>query len=189
MMRTRAFVFPHRELPVGARQRAEANSQSPLSSAKNTLLGLVKCAGFAPVTARLSVGLAPEQEWYRRGFYAPLSLRNRGQGRFSYDTLCGAKRPTAPPLGELLSECEAEGVRYEILVRHQDTDDTPSVSPFGLPAPPAGEPRVPRTEGAIVLRCCRLFAAARLSARRESPSAGNRQSGAGGCSSGRAKAR
>ena len=126
---------PHRELPVGARQRAEANSQSPLSSAKNTPpLGLVKCAGFAPVTARLSVGLAPEQEWYRRGFYAPLSLRNRGQGRFSYDTLCGAKRPTAPPLGELLSECEAEGVRYDICNMPKVTHDTPSVSPFGLPA-------------------------------------------------------
>ena len=25
----------------------------------------------------------------------------------------GAKRPRRPPLGELLSECEAEGVRYE----------------------------------------------------------------------------
>ena len=24
------------------------------------------------------------------------------------------KAPSAPPLGELLSECEAEGVRYEI---------------------------------------------------------------------------
>ena len=27
--------------------------------------------------------------------------------------------PSAPPLGELLSECEAEGVRYEIWVRYK----------------------------------------------------------------------
>ena len=57
-------------------------------------------------------------------------------------TLKRREAPSAPPLGELLSECEAEGVRYEILVRHQDTDDTPSGSPFGLPAPSLGEPRV-----------------------------------------------
>ena len=63
-----------------------------------------------------------------------MSLRNRGQGRFSYDTLCGAKRPTAPPLGELLSECEAERVRYDICNMPKVTHDTPSVSPFGLPA-------------------------------------------------------
>ena len=48
--------------------------------------------------------------------------------------ILGAKRPTAPPLGELLSECEAEGVRYDICNMPKVTHDTPSVSPFGLPA-------------------------------------------------------
>ena len=134
-MRTRAFVFPPQRAAGWC--KAAGGGQQPITSEQreeHPPLGLVKCAGFAPVTARLSVGLAPEQEWYRRGFYAPLSLRNRGQGRFSYDTLCGAKRPTAPPLGELLSECEAEGVRYDICNMPKVTHDTPSVSPFGLPA-------------------------------------------------------
>ena len=34
----------------------------------------------------------------------------------------------APPLGELLSEREAEGVRYEILDKLRYTDDTPSAT-------------------------------------------------------------
>ena len=42
--------------------------------------------------------------------------------------------PSAPPLGELLSEREAEGVCYEIQDTLQNTNDTLSVSPFGLPA-------------------------------------------------------
>ena len=52
--------------------------------------------------------------------------------------------PLAPPLGELLSEREAEGVRYEIWKRCENTHDTLSVSPFGLPALPEGEPRALR---------------------------------------------
>ena len=35
--------------------------------------------------------------------------------------------PSAPPLGELLSECEAEGVRYEIW-KHYKIRTTPSQS-------------------------------------------------------------
>ena len=57
--------------------------------------------------------------------------------------------PSAPPLGELLSECEAEGVRYEIMSALQNTDDTLSVSPFGLPALPEGEPRALRAEALL----------------------------------------
>ena len=49
--------------------------------------------------------------------------------------------PLAPPLGELLSVSEAEGVCYEIWERYENTHDTLSVSPFGLPALPEGEPR------------------------------------------------
>ena len=52
--------------------------------------------------------------------------------------------PSAPPLGELLSEREAEGVRLDEWDALQYTDDTPSVSPFGLPAPPEVEPRALR---------------------------------------------
>ena len=52
--------------------------------------------------------------------------------------------PSAPPLGELLSVSEAEGVRYEIWERYENTHDTLSVSPFGLPALPVGEPRALR---------------------------------------------
>ena len=52
--------------------------------------------------------------------------------------------PSAPPLGELLSEREAEGVRYEIWGCYNIRNDTLSVSPFGLPALPEGEPRALR---------------------------------------------
>ena len=52
--------------------------------------------------------------------------------------------PSAPPLGELLSEREAEGVRYENTDGYKNTHDTLSVSPFGLPALPEGEPRALR---------------------------------------------
>ena len=55
-----------------------------------------------------------------------------------------AKRPSAPPLGELLSVSEAEGVRFDEWNALQDTHDTPSVSPFGLTAPPEVEPRALR---------------------------------------------
>ena len=51
--------------------------------------------------------------------------------------------PSAPPLGELLSEREAEGVRLDEW-KLISTDDTLSVSPFGLPALPEGEPRALR---------------------------------------------
>ena len=54
--------------------------------------------------------------------------------------------PSAPPLGELLSEREAEGVCYEIQDTLQNTNDTLSVSPFGLPALPKGEPRALRAK-------------------------------------------
>ena len=37
-------------------------------------------------------------------------------------------------------QSEAEGVRYEIWEHCKNTHDTPSVSPFGLPAPPEVEP-------------------------------------------------
>ena len=40
------------------------------------------------------------------------------------------------PFGELLSEREAEGVHCEKTQHLIITHDTPSVSPFGLPAPP-----------------------------------------------------
>ena len=66
--------------------------------------------------------------------------------------------PLAPPLGELLSEREAEGVypvewkmlpissrhcrgRYKTGGAYSLTYDTPSVSPFGLTAPSEREPR------------------------------------------------
>ncbi len=66
--------------------------------------------------------------------------------------------PLAPPLGELLSEREAEGVypvewkmlpissrhcrgRYKTGGTYSLTYDTPSVSPFGLTAPSEREPR------------------------------------------------
>ena len=62
----------------------------------------------------------------------------------SLSVLSWREAPSAPPLGELLSEREAEGVRYEIWVRCKNTDDTLSVSPFGLPAPPEVEPRALR---------------------------------------------
>ena len=42
--------------------------------------------------------------------------------------------PLAPPLGELLRECEAEGVQLDEWGHYEITHDTPSVSPFGLPA-------------------------------------------------------
>ncbi len=54
--------------------------------------------------------------------------------------------PLAPPLGELLSEREAEGVRLDERGKLQNTHDTLSVSPFGLPALPEGEPRALRAE-------------------------------------------
>ena len=60
--------------------------------------------------------------------------------------------PSAPPLGELLSEREAEGVRYEIWGCYENTNDTLSVSPFGLPALPEGEPRALRAKDG---QCCR----------------------------------
>lgn len=53
-------------------------------------------------------------------------------------TLKRREAPSAPPLGELLSEREAEGVCYEIQDTLQNTNDTLSVSPFGLPALPEG---------------------------------------------------
>ena len=52
--------------------------------------------------------------------------------------------PLAPPLGELLSEREAEGVRLDKWGCYEPTHDTLSVSPFGLPALPEGEPRALR---------------------------------------------
>ena len=36
--------------------------------------------------------------------------------------------PSAPPLGELLSEREAEGVRYDIRTMFQNTHDTLSAT-------------------------------------------------------------
>ena len=59
--------------------------------------------------------------------------------------------PSAPPLGELLSEREAEGVCYEIQDTLQNTNDTLSVSPFGLPALPEGEPRRLRRSGRLLV--------------------------------------
>ena len=64
-------------------------------------------------------------------------------------TLKRREAPSAPPLGELLSECEAEGVRYDICNMPKVTHDTPSVSPFGLPAPPEVEPRALRADTPI----------------------------------------
>ena len=58
--------------------------------------------------------------------------------------------PSAPPLGELLSEREAEGVRYEIWGCYNIRNDTLSVSPFGLPALPEGEPRALRARGVCI---------------------------------------
>ncbi len=52
--------------------------------------------------------------------------------------------PLAPPLGELLSEREAEGVRLDKWGCYEPTHDTLSVSPFGLPAPLPGEARALR---------------------------------------------
>ena len=52
--------------------------------------------------------------------------------------------PPAPPLGELLNGREAEGVRLDEWGRYEPTHDTLSVSPFGLPALPEGEPRALR---------------------------------------------
>ena len=52
--------------------------------------------------------------------------------------------PLAPPLGELLSEREAEGVRLDEWGCYEPTHDTLSGSPFGLPALPEGEPRALR---------------------------------------------
>ena len=40
----------------------------------------------------------------------------------------GAKRPRRPPLGELLSVSEAEGVRYENIGALQNTHDAPSAT-------------------------------------------------------------
>ena len=57
--------------------------------------------------------------------------------------------PSAPPLGELLSEREAEGVRNEIWGCYENTNDTLSVSPLGLPALPEGEPRALRANIAV----------------------------------------
>ena len=62
--------------------------------------------------------------------------------------------PSAPPLGELLSEREAEGVCYEIQDTLQNTNDTLSVSPFGLPALPEGEPRALRARTELVICGC-----------------------------------
>ena len=54
------MVFPHRELPVGARQRAAANSLSPPSSAKNTPRGASKmrrvCARYSALECRHFAG-------------------------------------------------------------------------------------------------------------------------------------
>ncbi len=63
-----------------------------------------------------------------------------------------ARSALGAPLGELLSEREAEGVRYEIWERCENTHDTLSVSPFGLPALPEGEPRALRAKDG---QCCR----------------------------------
>ncbi len=50
----------------------------------------------------------------------------------------------APLKGELLSEREAEGVQLDEWGCYEPTHDTLSVSPFGLPALPEGEPRALR---------------------------------------------
>ena len=65
----------------------------------------------------------------------------------AHPTVPWCEAPLAPPLGELLSECEAEGVYYEARKRFKTTHDTLSVSPFGLPALPEGEPRALRASG------------------------------------------
>ena len=52
--------------------------------------------------------------------------------------------PMAPLKGELLSEREAEGVQLDEWGCYEPTHDTLSVSPFGLPALPEGEPRALR---------------------------------------------
>ena len=57
--------------------------------------------------------------------------------------------PSAPPLGELLSEREAEGVRNEIWGCYENTNDTLSVSPLGLTAPSEREPRALRANIAV----------------------------------------
>ena len=65
----------------------------------------------------------------------------------AHPTVPWCEAPLAPPLGELLSEREAEGVHYETRKRCKTTHDTLSVSPFGLPALPEGEPRALRAYG------------------------------------------
>ena len=143
-MRTRAFVFPHRELPVGARQREEANSQSPLSSAKNTPFGVSKmrrvCARYSALECRPCAGTRVVPQRFMR--LCLLAIRDKGA--FLMIRSVARSAPRRPPLGELLSECEAEGVRYDICNMPKVTHDTPSVSPFGLPAPPEVEPRALR---------------------------------------------
>ena len=44
------------------------------------------------------------------------------------------------PILKAAERSEAEGVRYGIWEYCKNTHDTPSVSPFGLPAPPEVEP-------------------------------------------------
>ena len=53
---------------------SEQRTESPLGS-----LG---CAGFAPDTAHTSAVSKTEQEWYRRGYFVPLSLIIRDKGTF-----------------------------------------------------------------------------------------------------------
>ena len=56
----------------------------------------------------------PERDWNWGLFFEYATLRREA--------------PPAPPLGELLSEREAEGVRYEIWDMLQNTNDTLSAT-------------------------------------------------------------